>query len=450
VSASTHVASTCPSTSDPASYEILGRLRLAGVMAAREEAPVLAPDALTGLAGEIIGKLAPITEATPAAMLATLLTTYGAMCGRNAHVLVGSKPHYPNIFAVVIGGTSKDRKGTSAAAVRPILDAADTGKSPFLLYRRLVGLQSGEALIKAAAEAGRTVPPDTSDPFNELAGIAPDQRLLVYEEEYAGRMLTAAARRDSILSAILRCAWDGEELANRTKSDPIKASHAHVAVLAHTTMDELLLKMSDVDVANGYANRFLHVLSRRTTLHSNPGQLPDAVVRDLGARLARAIAYAQSSAEITRSPEFDQAWDTLYRVVESQPTGGRAFGNLTARATAHLLRLSLLYALLDQSAVIQVQHLRSAIAFWDYCEATVAYIWGATLGQPKLDQLYKAIAAAGPKGLDRTEINGLFSNNLSKPEVNGLVRQLVDMGLARTESQPTGGRPREVLIVNED
>lgn len=450
MSARTLAASTGPAPSDQVSYELLGGLRLARVMTAREQAPVLGPDALTGLAGEIIGKLAPITEATPAAMLATLLTTYGAMCGRNAHVLVGSKPHYPNIFAVVIGGTSRDRKGTSAAAVRPILDAADTGKSPFLVHRRLIGLQSGEALIKAAAESGKTVLPDASDPFDELAGIAPDQRLLVYEEEYAGRMLTAAARRDSILSAILRCAWDGEALANRTKSDPIKASHAHVAVLAHTTMDELLLKMSDVDVANGYANRFLHVLSRRTTLHSNPGQLPDGDVRDLGARLARAIAFAQSSGEITRSPEFDQAWDRLYRVVESQPSGGRAFGNLAARATAHLLRLSLLYALLDQSAVIQVQHLKSAIAFWDYCEATVAHIWGATLGDSKLDQLYKAVAASGPDGLNRTAINGLFSNNLSKTDVDGLVGQLVDKGLARTDSQSTGGRPRQVLIANED
>ena len=439
---------TLSPASDEASYEILGRLRLAGVMAARDraQAPVLGVDALAGLGGEIIGKLAPITEATPAAMLATLLSTFGTMCGRNAHVLVGSKPHYPNIFVVVVGGTSRARKGTSAAAVRPILEAADTGKPPFFPARELIGLQSGEALIQATAEAGGSVLPDLSDPFDTLGGRKPDQRMLVYEEEYAGRMLVAAGRRDSILSGILRSAWDGAELAKRTVKDSPRAAHAHVGMVAHVTMDELLLKLSDNDVVNGYANRFLHVWSQRTTHHPVPGQLPAAEVQALGDRLERAILFAQTTGEVTRSADFADEWDTFYRVVESQPEGGRAYDNLTARATAHVLRLSLLYALLDHSSVLEVRHLRSAIAFWEYCEATVAHVWGATLGDARLDRLFAELSAAGAEGLDRTQVNGLFSNNLKKDDVDALTGRLLELGLARTETRPTGGRSRKVLI----
>lgn len=110
------------------------------------------------------------------------------------------------------------------------------------------------------------------------------------------------------------------------------------------------------------------------------------------------------------------------------------------------MRLSLIYALLDQSAVLHVRHLRSAVALWEYCEATVAHIWGTTLGDPRVDKLFSAVVSAGSTGLNRTEINGLFSNNLSKTEVHGLVTRLVDMGLARTDTQATGGRPRDVLL----
>ena len=91
-------------------------------------------------------------------------------------------------------------------------------------------------------------------------------------------------------------------------------------------------------------------------------------------------------------------------------------------------------------------HLRAAAALWDYCEASVAHIWGATLGDPRLDKLYTALAAAGTTGLDRTQINGLFSNNRLKHQLDALEAGLLDRGLATSQSQKTGGRPRQVLI----
>jgi hypothetical protein len=427
------------------SFAILGRLRLTRTLTARGHAPVLAADALTGLSVEVVDALAPITEASPAAMLATLLATYGTMCGPHAHVLVGSKPHYPNIFVLVVGATAKARKGTSAAAVRPILDAADNAVPPFFPGRRLLGIQSGEALIQAAAEAGTVPLIDASDPFASLTAPKPDQRLLVEEEEYA-RLLEVAGRQGSILSSTLRSAWDGGQLANKTRKESLVAPHAHIGIVAHVTLDELLLKLNVKDVSNGYANRFLHVWSARAALHPEPGRLPDATIRPLGARLSRAVAFARSTGEISRSREFSDAWDSLYRVIESQPSGGLAYDSLTARATAHVLRLCLLYALLDMSPVLHVRHLEAAVAFWDYCEATVAHIWGATLGDARLDKLATALVDAGPPGLDRTQINGLFSNNLSKDTVDGLIHRMLELGLARQAKQPTGGRPREVLV----
>ncbi len=71
--------------------------------------------ALYGLAGEIVKKLKPETEAHPAALLAEILMSFGNIIGRTAYFQVEDTRHYGNIFAVKVGDTAKSRKGTAAA-----------------------------------------------------------------------------------------------------------------------------------------------------------------------------------------------------------------------------------------------------------------------------------------------------------------------------------------------
>ncbi|MBD8607565.1 DUF3987 domain-containing protein [Aeromicrobium sp. CFBP 8757] len=414
-------------------FKLLGRLRRARISSAAQQTPELQPPALDGLAGEIVTALQPLTEATPAAMLGTILATFGVMAGRHAHVCVGAKQHFPNIYVVVIGSTAKARKGTSAAAVRPILLQADDPSDPFFPGHQLTGVQSGEALIRAVAQSG-----DSSTPV-------PDQRTYVYEEEY-GRLLAAAGRKDATLSATLRTAWDGDEITRDTIKETMRATHPHVGIVAHVTQHELVKMMTKNDSSNGYANRFLHVFSERTTVHPEPGKLHSRLVKDFGDRLAQRLSFARSVGEVARSASFVREWDAVYRIVEYMPDGGEVFDELSARAPAHLLRLSLIYALLDGSSVLEAKHLTSALAFWEYCESTVAHVWGASLGDSRTDKLYQALLTAGDAGLDRTQVSSLFSNNLLKDEVNALTESLTTSGLAVTEQRPTGGRPRQVLI----
>jgi hypothetical protein len=419
--------------SDADSFELLGRLRLARRLENRERAPELAPEALHGIAGNVVRALAPLTEASAPAMLLTLLVSFGAMAGRNAHVLVGHQRHYPVLFGVVVGTSARARKGTGAAAVRPVLEAAD---AEFMKERQIRGgIQSGEALIQAAA---------FSDHDDAEANEDADQRLLIVEEEYA-RLLTVAGRQGSTLSAIMRSAWDSDELSARTKAQTLTAGNAHVAVLGQVTIAELTEVLKPVDITNGYANRFLHVLSHRGALLPEPGRLADAQVEEFGQRLRQAVEFSHRCGEVKRSPEFQVAWERLYRVVESQPPGGLAYDSLTGRASPYQLRLAMIYALLDRSPILEEVHLRAAAALWEYSEASVAFIWGATLGEEGLDRLYAAVKAAGKDGLDRTQVSGLFSKNRSRTELDGLVARLVELGLAITASQPTGGRPRQVV-----
>lgn len=131
-----------------------------------------------------------------------------------------------------------------------------------------------------------------------------------------------------------------------------------------------------------------------------------------------------------------------------QLTGGLVYDTLTSRASPYLLRLAMVYALLDQSSTMTDVHLRAAAALWEYSEASVAHIWGATLGNDALDRLYSEAKEAGEGGMTRTQVSQLFSNNKGKPELDSLVTQLVDLGLATISCPPsTGGRPPQILRV---
>jgi hypothetical protein len=420
-------------------YEQRGRQRVRARLAMASEAPALAPAALHGLAGDVVRSVEPLTEASPAAMLVTLLVAFAAMVGRTAFVTVGSARHYPILFATIVGDSARARKGTSKAAIMPVLLEAGPDVAPFLQDRVLAGIASGEALVQAAASGGQAMP--------EVAGEAPaadDQRLWVVEEEYA-RLLTVAGRSDSILSSVLRQAWDGATLENRTKRNRLRADRAHVCVLGHVTRYDLD-RISAADIGNGSANRFLYVYSRRTRLLPTPGRLDEESIREFGERLMKALDAARHTDEVARTPAFLRAWDDLYFEVESQTGGGPLYEQLTARAAPHILRLALVYALLDGSSVLDVLHLEAAAALWDYCEATVAHVWGMTLGDARSDKLYNALLEAGDAGLSRSQINKLFSNNLDATVIDSLTRSLIDRGLAAQERRPTAGRPSEVLV----
>src|SRR5262249_54497375 len=88
--------------------------------------PVLRRDALHGLAGDIVYALEPHTEADPAALLVQFLVAFGNAIGRCPHFCVEGDEHHTNLSAVMVGRTSKGRKGTSWGRVRQFYTQADS------------------------------------------------------------------------------------------------------------------------------------------------------------------------------------------------------------------------------------------------------------------------------------------------------------------------------------
>jgi hypothetical protein len=106
-------------------------------------------------------------------------------------------------------------------------------------------------------------------------------------------------------------------------------------------------------------------------------------------KLGKVVAFAQNAGLIVRDAEANKMWETVYPpLYEARP--GLA-GAVLNRAEAQVLRLSLLYALINCSRVIYVEHLKAALAVWDYCEASANYIFGTKTGNPVADRIIEAL-----------------------------------------------------------
>jgi hypothetical protein len=400
-------------------------------------------DAFHGLAGEVVGTIAPETEADRVALLVQFLVAFGSAAGRNAYYPVEASCHYGNLFAVLVGRTSKGRKGTALGWVKRLFPDE---VAPGWQDRVQMGLSSGEGLIAEVQDKSTRDEPVKAKGrvtgYQEVVvhkGVS-DKRLLVVEEEFAS-VLRVAARDGNTLSAVLRQAWDGGRLRSMTKNNPVKATDAHVSIIGHITKEELAHSLSQTDTANGFANRFLWVCVRRSKLLPDGGRQLDLAA--LQGRVKAALAHAQQAGPMSRSPEAAALWRERYAGLSAERPG--LLGLVINRAEAQVLRLSCLYALLDDAEVVEAEHLRAALALWGYCERSAAYVFGESTGSRDADQLLDALRQAGGEGLNLTQMSAVFNRNRTAGQIDKLLAYLQEFGLAAPCEAVAGSKARKWL-----
>lgn len=408
--------------------------------------PEISPEAFYGLAGEIIRAIEPHTESDPFAILIQLLAAFGNVIHRTAHFVVEADRHYLKLFVVLVGLTSKGRKGTSWGHVSNLLKSADPAWAE---TRVLSGLSSGEGLIWAvrdpiskreAMKEGKRV---VSYQDVETDPGVTDKRLLAYESEFAS-ILRVLDREGNTLSAIIRQAWDDGNLRSLTKNSPAVATNAHISIVGHITKDELLRYMDSTEAGNGFGNRILWPCVKRSKYLPDGGQIQKVDFAPFLWRLNEAIRFAQTLKEPMKK---DAAAATLWHEVYMDLSTGKPglLGAVTSRAEAQVMRLACLLAVLDLSAVIRKEHLNAALAIWKYCEDSCRYIFGDSLGDPMADTLLQALRIAS-NGLTRTEINNLFGRHKDGGKLGRALAMLSESGMVRRETRETDGRPAEVWI----
>ncbi len=379
------------------------------------------PAAFHGLAGDVVRFLEPHTEADTAALLVTFLAAFGAAVGSGPHAVADGSEHPARLNVVLVGRSSRARKGTSWSVMKKLFDQAVPG---FVSDRVIGGLASGEGLVADLAARDHGL----------------DRSVLVVEPEFA-RFLRVAGRSAS-LSALVRQGWDGDDLAIRTRNKPLHATGANVAVLGHVTAEELRRRLDGTEIANGLANRFLFCWVERSKRLPSGGNIPTDDLEVLGVRVGIAIDRARQLGTVTRTAEAEARWADIYNSIDDDVDG--VVGSLTARAEAQLLRLSAAFAMLDASETIDVVHLEAAAAVWEFCEATVNRVFAGREPDWVIPRLLEALAGAGEDGLDGSQQRDVFHRHLDGGRLAAARAELEVRGVARTVLIETGGRPRLV------
>jgi hypothetical protein len=389
---------------------------------------ILNEAALYGLAGTVVRTVLPHSEAGAASLLLHFLVGYGNQIGRSAHYRVESTIHHCNLFFGCVGQTSKSRKGTSWNRIRELLDRIE----PTWARERLQsGLSSGEGLIAAVADHENAIP---------------DRRLLVVQPELAST-LKVMSREGNTLSPIIREAWDSGTLRTMVKRDPLHVHDAHISIIGHITTEELVRYLNATEAANGFANRFLWAISERSKCLPEGGSLPEAELDALAQRLGTAIAFGRTVGVLQRDKAAKQLWAKVYP--ELSEGGAGMLGAVTSRAEAQVLRLSMLYALLDCSEEIRVPHLEAAIAVWDYCYSSAKLIFGDALGDPGADKILTELRKVGDAGLTRSQISQLFGRHRDTAQISRALNILNGKDLAIKDERETDGRSVEVWFAKE-
>jgi hypothetical protein len=384
-----------------------------------------------GPLGEMTKLIEPHTESDPLAVLVQGLVCFGSLLGRSAYYEVEATRHHTNEFCILVGASSKARKGTSLDQVLRVLQlvAPDWAER-----RRVSGLASGEGIVWRLRDSSEDDEGETKDEGES------DKRLLVLEAEFAS-VLKVARRADNTLSPIVRNAWDGRTLETLSKTSPARATATHISAVGHITRDELLRNVDVTEAANGFLNRFLHVAVRSSKSLPFGGDIDQVDFTEVVERLKNAVSFGRQVGRIRFDAGAREVWPVVYAKLRDGHHG--MLGAVTARAEAHVVRLALIYAVSDCSETISKDHLRASLALWGYAERSAAWCYGFSLGDPLADRLLSALRDQ-PGGMTRKDIRDLLSRNGRKDDIERALNLLADAGLAERTRVPTpGGGPAQ-------
>jgi len=401
--------------------------------------PVADAGCFYGVAGEFAKAACVKSEADPIGVLIHALVWVGAYFGNKAVLRLGDVDAPPRLKAVTASITGGG-KGTAANPVRRLMHEY---VNPLLVSMDSLPIQykdgpmsSGEGLAWAVRDPSDMTDKETGEPIDP--GIT-DKRLMIVEEEFVA-VLQAARREGNTVSAAIRRFWDSGNFSPMTKGNRVTVTNAHVCFIGHITYDELVKTLQQTEYTNGFANRILWFCIRKPKIVAVPERIPQKQMTSYAADFAQAIQFAQKTNNLELSAESLMLWETMALPLATQDT------EMSERARGQVLRLACIFALLDCTDIVSPAHLAAALHIWDYCTASVAYIFERSENEEE-SKLLAAIRKHGG-GMTTTEISvSVYQKNMKSADLNALLKSLESKGKITRETRPNAtGKGRSSTV----
>ena len=408
--------------------------------------PSLAPappsaDMFAGPLGDLTRAIAPHVPWDPIAFHCQALAALGSYLGYDPHVVDGANARRPNLFLAVVGGTASG-KGSSWAFVDWLLGRIDPG---WRAERVITAVGSGEGLLSKITDPVFTINP-RGDEVLAIPG-SPDKRVLYVEEEL-GALFNKMVVQESVEKTITK-AWDSGALETTTKKESMRCATPHVSIVGHITPDELYDRLDKRLMDNGFSNRWLYVLIKRTAVVARP-PAPEAIdgVAELADRVAGAVRTASEAmaGQVDFTPAAADMFAATHEVMSRDRLTG-AMGKQAARWAPQLFKLALIYAAVGGATRIDVEHLAAARATWAYAHRSAAAFFTGMTGNEHADRLLAMWRDADFADLTLTDIDEMFSKHMSAHKRAKMLDRLARDGLITraTVQSAGGGRPATVI-----
>ena len=382
--------------------------------------------AFYGPAGDAVRLFSPESEACPEGIYVNLLAILGHLIGPRPHIYMGSAVHRCNLFSANPGVSGAGRKGTNVTDASWITDQAEHK----VKFAR--GLTSGEGLIGAV---------------NRQHGP-----VFCLETEFGGT-LKCMGRKNNNMADVLKQAWDGQHLSILTRSDPVACEGAFVSMISQMTYGNVRSLFSSEEVEAGLANRFLWVHTYQAQVLERKVDWADLKTRfaPIAQRLRVAIQWGQKETDdnipLLMTPEAEEAWykGGIYRRLSSPRMG--MYGIATQRRAQQVMRVAMIFAVLDCQHAIELKHITPAVALWDYCDATAAHIWGSPQVEGDVEKIVLVLKTEQAR-MTKYEINRRAFGGRKRPrELEELLTKAQATGeIVYMPPVKTGGKPRHEWV----
>lgn len=371
-----------------------------------------------GELGGVVRSICTETEASAIGILVSLLTMVGSAIGGNTQINLGNISHSTNLYIALVGETAKGRKGT---AYKAALEIAKTYITEDWFSQINTGIASGEGIIHAVKDLTKEDGEDSSKVKLD------DKRLFIYEPEFA-KVLRVSKRESNIVSAILRSAWDKERLQAMTKVSPEKSTKHHISLLAHITLYELKGEIQSNDIFNGFANRCLYAYVERERSLPFGGKPFEFLIPK---KIKYKIISGPDNKILHLAKDAESLWGEIYSTISNEiEADEHRIAALLARATDQVLRISLIYAVFENSKEVSARHLKSAFDLWKYCAQSTRFIFEGINGTLAYQTIEKKILSflVRVREASRTEIRDLLQRNSTTRDISQAGTKLVKEG----------------------
>ena len=360
---------------------------------------------------------------------------YGHRAGRDKLRYYRSNTPAPAYYPSLLGPTAYGRKGTAMDHVKRVMRIVD---EEFVEKHFASGIISGEGLYERFSGKSEH-------------SLGDDKRLVLTEPEFA-KVLANCDREGNSLSANVREIYHSGSFEIMRSKNALKVRDAHAALIGHCTTAEYVDLLKSVSMANGFANRFLlaHV-ERENILPFGGTGLSDADYVSISEKVKDAIKSARPKSAISWKdhrpiPLSDDAralYAQFYYLRAQEALNSGLIGAMLARLETNVLRVALIFALLQCATEIGVEHLRAAIAAGAYARSSTLHAFGPTLGSKAGQEILDALRDRDDKWMSRTEIRRqVFQDHRPAKTIKEALDLLIMQRLVMATSEQTSGAPR--------